>query len=579
MQEGSLRPRMTETQLHRAIRDTPTELTVFYDQCWSGIQRRLKSEQERIFCILRWVVFARQSLTVFEIAEAAGVDKFRLDLPKTVDDDYIDAEIKGLCWPFLEVKVQANEPSPGQRTVQIPHFSIKEYLLRILPTSDLIPASITPSSFREQFHHTLLAKACIHYMNLPEVWEEASDDLALPLGKSLRKYAATQWHEHVNLGQQDDLELADLCCEFLTPKNPTWDSWRTLIDSLEEEWRREKVETLPPSPLYYAVKLCLRGAAESMITETSVNEASSLGRTPLFVACENGLLPIVKILLNNGANVHVENLVEWGWTPLTIASCKGHVEVIKELIRHGANVDTKNGNEWTPLHTAAESDQPEAVKILLDKGAKISVQSDVNWTPLFAASRSGCTDVVKLLLERGADPNIQAQDGSTALNVASFEGHFEIVKALLESGANITLADDDGWTALNDASSKGHFEIVKALLENRADMTTANHGGDTPLFSASLRGHIDIVKILLVKGADITPADENGWTALHAASREGHIDIVELLLDNGADATAEDEDGKTPVQLASENEHFKVVELFLKRETDATVGHDSDVGL
>jgi len=56
-------------------------------------------------------------------------------------------------------------------------------------------------------------------------------------------------------------------------------------------------------------------------------------KTPLFIACENGFLDIVKVLLAH-KNTDV-NLAEInGWTPLHIALANKHVEIVKELLKH-----------------------------------------------------------------------------------------------------------------------------------------------------------------------------------------------------------------------------------------------------
>ena len=54
---------------------------------------------------------------------------------------------------------------------------------------------------------------------------------------------------------------------------------------------------------------------------------------PLLVACENGNLEMIKILVQHGAHVHESGgLDSWLWTPLHCACAWGHSEVVKYLI-------------------------------------------------------------------------------------------------------------------------------------------------------------------------------------------------------------------------------------------------------
>ena len=62
--------------------------------------------------------------------------------------------------------------------------------------------------------------------------------------------------------------------------------------------------------------------------ERSGDDATGAGASPLFIASQYGLLEMVKLLLDNGAQ-HDPKLS--GSTPLLIASQNGHVETVKVL--------------------------------------------------------------------------------------------------------------------------------------------------------------------------------------------------------------------------------------------------------
>lgn len=68
-----------------------------------------------------------------------------------------------------------------------------------------------------------------------------------------------------------------------------------------------------------------------------------LGNTALTYACAGGFVDIVKVLLNEGANIEDHN--ENGHTPLMEAASAGHVEVARVLLDHGAGINT-HSNEF-----------------------------------------------------------------------------------------------------------------------------------------------------------------------------------------------------------------------------------------
>lgn len=74
-------------------------------------------------------------------------------------------------------------------------------------------------------------------------------------------------------------------------------------------------------------------------------ELSDIDRQ-LFHATSTADLPLIRDLLDNGANIDAENCIEGygcGYTPLTMAVMVGNIDVARELIERGANLDIMSG--------------------------------------------------------------------------------------------------------------------------------------------------------------------------------------------------------------------------------------------
>ena len=63
-------------------------------------------------------------------------------------------------------------------------------------------------------------------------------------------------------------------------------------------------------------------------------------------ASRNGHVQVVKIVLENGADIHARED-----EPLRVASEKGHTEIVKLLLQHGADIHAR---EDYPLRVASE---------------------------------------------------------------------------------------------------------------------------------------------------------------------------------------------------------------------------------
>ena len=62
------------------------------------------------------------------------------------------------------------------------------------------------------------------------------------------------------------------------------------------------------------------------------------------------------------------------------ASQNGHENVVKLLLDNGANIDTKDKSGATPLWTAAQNEHDNIVKLLIDKGANVNTKISYGFT-------------------------------------------------------------------------------------------------------------------------------------------------------------------------------------------------------
>ena len=117
-------------------------------------------------------------------------------------------------------------------------------------------------------------------------------------------------------------------------------------------------------------------------------------------------------------------------TPLITAARNGHVELVRVLLEDGANVETVNNFQETALHRATYYGQLEVCRLLLDWGAKVDPLDILRDTPLYYAANKGNLSMVKLLVERGADVKLRNNKGQTASDVARINGKENVAKWL-----------------------------------------------------------------------------------------------------------------------------------------------------
>ena len=125
--------------------------------------------------------------------------------------------------------------------------------------------------------------------------------------------------------------------------------------------------------------------------------------TPLYLACDNKQLDMVKFLTENGADLyHVDNDDS---TALMIASRRGDDDLVKYLLSldesNNRLLNAVNNKGSTALHKAAYSGQLNTVKLLLEEHHAKIVKDNQGRTPLTEAGINNYEDLVKYFIESG----------------------------------------------------------------------------------------------------------------------------------------------------------------------------------
>jgi ankyrin repeat protein len=319
------------------------------------------------------------------------------------------------------------------------------------------------------------------------------------------------------------------------------------------------------------------------------------GWTALHLACASrwhvdpvradGLLAIVEMLLDGGADPVRSRTAESQWTPLrcAVASAgwgRGNEPIVRLLLDRGAKVADHDlylagfatgGEQWC-LRLLAEHtrdtrsiaeqalaapislDDAGGVRVLLDAGADPRRYRDDNGDPapvVLAAITAGCSvELIELLLVHGAGPNDAGDDGRSPYSVAMASGRGDLLELLRRHGAHddTTPLDRLRYACLR-GDRTGALQLLDQHPEVRADLADAD---GSALIDAAETGNTEGIELLLEAGFRVAAhGGANGATALHAAAWAGSADAVRQLIASGAPLDARDSTwDATPVDWA-----------------------------
>ena len=319
-------------------------------------------------------------------------------------------------------------------------------------------------------------------------------------------------------------------------------------------------------------------AVEQLVNTNNVNRFYK-DVSPLMLACQGENVALVKLLVEKGADVNLQN--ESGLSPLMKAIGSGHVEVTRVLLECGAKTSLKTREGESALMIACRSgnENTEVIKLLLQQGCAVM---DVVIS-LLVACEAEYIGVVRALLKDSTEPvNVVFNSvktnmttkylGWTALTKASACEHSQVVDILLTNGAGINLTSKDGKSALMVAILNNRQETATLLVERGADLNLPGPNGDTALMLTARTGNIQIAHLLLDRGASIDHQNDIGETCLIAACRQHRPEISKLLIERNANVSLRDDRGisailcmATHYMYAFSPEEFQVVELLLEK--------------
>jgi ankyrin repeat protein len=271
------------------------------------------------------------------------------------------------------------------------------------------------------------------------------------------------------------------------------------------------------------VRLLLNGGA-------NINGGDSV-LSSLGLAAKKGAGEIAEILLEAGIDIN-EPVDEDGYTALMEAAFAGHLPMVQLLLANGADINIWAQGE-TAIHWAARGCNQEIYDFLYplvneeirqwadEEGIK-TIQVNLkrqarkqNKTveEFIDAAMLGKLEEVQAAIAKGIDVNALGSTGCTALMYAANYGYIPVIQSLLKAGAdpNILSDDDvglgDGKTALMFASesffAKNRHEVVRLLVEGGADVNLRGKGGEAALMCADGSGFTKCVETLIKLGANV----------------------------------------------------------------------------
>jgi ankyrin repeat protein len=302
------------------------------------------------------------------------------------------------------------------------------------------------------------------------------------------------------------------------------------------------------TPFMFAAMYGDAAILEQLIAKgANVNAKNDAGATALIWAAAD--LAKTRALVDHKADVNA--ISDDSRTPVMVAAGVANgLPIVKLLVEHGANLNpTKNTqSESSPLAQSAESADPQIMQFLIDHGADVKASAIGALIMSYAVECAKCVDVllkqdlpkpfytpvllqvanfadaaaIRTLLDRGAVVDAQDPLGHTPLAnvVGSDRANVDAAKLLIERGANVNAksthpnSGDTGMSILDIAKLRGDGPVTALLIKSGATSALQAAAEPTPHRAASLHDAIQ-TSLPLLQRADAGFTSKSGCVSCH----------------------------------------------------------------
>ncbi|OJJ72655.1 hypothetical protein ASPBRDRAFT_548678 [Aspergillus brasiliensis CBS 101740] len=342
-----------------------------------------------------------------------------------------------------------------------------------------------------------------------------------------------------------------------------------------------------PDPLQVALAAGkIRRAKQLLQSCVDINEEKGFFGNALAAAIASGILSIVQLLLDAGANIGLRG--RYGF-PLRAAVIINNFEITKYLLEKGADPNVVDIELGDALQAAASRGSLEIMSLLLAYKANVQGRGGHFGDTLQAAAFEGHEKAVELLIHHGAEDSLEEPRGRyhSALKAAVYAGHQSIVQRLLRAGAKFESQDIClqptyiNYLPLRSSLTQlpKHRDELPRIRKRMEGLDTLSDLG--PLEITAQRNDVALLEMLLTERAQtnysnadsrlsgsIKCGSESSYTALQIAAFWGHTPTVKCLIAHEVDINEVRPTIGTALQAALEGEQYPVAEILLSHGAD-----------
>ncbi len=311
---------------------------------------------------------------------------------------------------------------------------------------------------------------------------------------------------------------------------------------------KDKKSTLSVSERLYDAQVELERAVKTNDTKSlrlvifenpdlSLDRPLEDGDTLLTHATKKKFNLIVSILLEKGASPDLKSLHpdSLGQTPLMLSSFWGQLPIMRSLLEKGADLNQQDEIGDTALHKAIKNGFDDAAKILIRAGADLLIENADEQTPVEVATtlnRSEIRDTLNGIMGLTQRlPSIDVfRDILENADLINFRKAVNLYPDIVRTYESV-----NPLVLVTEAQSELRgFELAQSLIALKVSINGPSHAETTPLIRAVVLKKTSFVELFLSAKPDLDKTDKSDRPALYYAIMNNDLAMTDLLVHSGA---------------------------------------------
>ncbi|WP_198305942.1 ankyrin repeat domain-containing protein [Arcobacter vandammei] len=284
-----------------------------------------------------------------------------------------------------------------------------------------------------------------------------------------------------------------------------------------------------------------------------INKQDENGNSLLFLLVSSKKYDAIKLLLNSGVDIYLEN--KFKKTPLDEACEKSDGAMVRFLLENGYDINAKNSIGRTILQSTAILSNEKIFQVLMTYKPDFNIQDSEGKTVLFHAIEGKNINILKDVVNNVAEINSLDNNYQTALFYAVLKDDPNIALTLINHGINVNFLDKNGENVLFNAIIQGELNIhvIEALIKKNINMNIVDNKN---------RNIIDELLYIVDLQANEVKNLEGRYKFI--SPKRDYLSLALLFIENGLQIDTVDDNGKTTLQKEIENKNFANADFLIK---------------